>query len=876
MRRSAKIAISLGVAAAVGLVAVGIFLFIGQPEREREIIIRIRVQDSAGVPLEGAAVYINEREVGRTNSSGAFEFRGMFPVKSGVESGEVLLKVTKRDRDAGFLFEPWEESFVLLPRARGEEPRTEYDFVATMKGTKFFTIVTKVRGEPLPDTEVAVNGSPAGKTDYSGYLDYNYVGESVREFRISVNREGYLPWNRSIRITPGDEVVIDLEEVTQFSFKTRTEAYDIVEDLKGVSVIVDGKYVGATDSKGEFSYAYVGARGRKIDVQLKKKGYFPGWREEVYLEDDTHSVSVERFLYPLAFEPIRVGIYRIENNSVGDRQVEGIVEEAERAMEKYLSQRSSFAEVSGQKVRQLFREAEMGWETITTKGWAETSIARSLDMVIWGSVTKLGPEDILMESKVYTSTGKLLVSVVKRISPKDVDATARDTVHEILEEFPFEGRIVEIKGNAFKINLGKDHLLEAGGEVIVKKADMTPEGKIKGWNILGTAKIASSDKESAILAPAEIENLALGDKIVKKVGEDLGGDGLLTLQVKGSDTGKGLSYVNVYRGDAWMGSTDDSGVLTIPVQVNKPVDILLYKNGYIPIRDSFAVRSKSESKVWTMPFDSVYLVLETDPPGAKFWVEGEEIGRTPYLLKDRAFKRGFNRLTIDAGKDYRIFDRVMDFNSKTVDFTGKNKIRLEKNYYAWGKKLEEEGKIDAAINMYSQITNPESEDYSDAHNRLAQIYLDVKRDYDRAVSEFASFMELPQNRQLLDKRFAIVYLNWGRAYYLQGESISGNDEAAIKSYTRAIETLKLAEQNKRFFPKDSYDEAVHDLRYYIALSYHKLYYRTKDRNLLREAYNRWYDYFDFFPESLEGKKDFERAKDGAKVYFEEAQKLLGR
>jgi tetratricopeptide (TPR) repeat protein len=161
-----------------------------------------------------------------------------------------------------------------------------------------------------------------------------------------------------------------------------------------------------------------------------------------------------------------------------------------------------------------------------------------------------------------------------------------------------------------------------------------------------------------------------------------------------------------------------------------------------------------------------------------------------------------------------------------------------------------------------------------AHNRLAQIYLDKKNDYDGAIREFENVLSLPENRELLYKQYAVTYTNIGHAYYEKGSSLVQKEkDAAAQAFGKAIENLRKAKQNTRFFPTAQYDEAVHDTYYYLALSYHKLYLATKKPVLLKDANLAWREYFDFFPKKLEGNSAFEQSRDAAQKYWDQIKNL---
>ena len=82
----------------------------------------------------------------------------------------------------------------------------------------------------------------------------------------------------------------------------------------------------------------------------------------------------------------------------------------------------------------------------------------------------------------------------------------------------------------------------------------------------------------------------------------------------------------------------------------------------------------------------------------------------------------------------------------------------------------------------------------------------------------------------------MTFLNLGHAYAEKGNRLQNSDrDAASQSFAKAIKALQTAKQNTRFFPKDEYDEALHDTYYYTALAYHKLYLITRQPAVMNNA-----------------------------------------
>jgi tetratricopeptide (TPR) repeat protein len=224
---------------------------------------------------------------------------------------------------------------------------------------------------------------------------------------------------------------------------------------------------------------------------------------------------------------------------------------------------------------------------------------------------------------------------------------------------------------------------------------------------------------------------------------------------------------------------------------------------------------------------------------------------------------GFHRVRVEpTGGDWRAFDKVLEFVSLEENLTGDKKIVLTKDVMKESEIRLARGDIDGAIAVLEGVQK-DHPDFSQAHHRLAGIYLDEKKDAERAIQEFETVLSLPENRELVNKKFAVTFLNLGRAYYLS------------KGYDKAIAELTIARDNKRFFPRENHDRATHDTLYYLALSSHKLYHSQRNERVLQETAARWKDYFDFFPESLKEDEEVRTARSGSEQFYEEIKRKLG-
>ena len=329
--------------------------------------------------------------------------------------------------------------------------------------------------------------------------------------------------------------------------------------------------------------------------------------------------------------------------------------------------------------------------------------------------------------------------------------------------------------------------------------------------------------------------------------------------------------MNVYLNNDWVGTTGNNGRVEVTIRSGKNYNLMLYRHGYQQVAEKLRLEKSGESKDYVMAANTALFKVESTPSNARIYVDGEEIGSTP--LAGKPVGLGFHSVRLSVGENYRDWEEVVEFDKKVEDRTGAHKIVLYKDYMKLGEAAEAKGDIDGAMAAYAATVKGHP-DYSSAHHRLAQLYLDEKDNYDAAIREFENVLSLPENEQLLNKQYAIAYTNLGHAYYDKGnETMNGDRNAAAQYYAKAVQNLKVAKQNMRFFPTDEYDEAVHDTYFYLALSYQKLYMITKRSGMLNEANLAWRDYFDFFPASLESDPAFQKHRETAKKFWDQIKDM---
>jgi hypothetical protein len=189
-----------------------------------------------------------------------------------------------------------------------------------------------------------------------------------------------------------------------------------------------------------------------VSLTLSATGYIPEtWKTSIVPEGE---VYIQRYFYPTTPKPIRTGIYRFVSNTP-NVDLKEVLSQTEASVAAQLFKHTCFREVPSETLRADMKEAKLSIEKITAKGWRETPLKKKVDMIILGSVAK-DEKGLLIETKFYTSAGKIILSQITRAKGEgDTGSAAKEIATAVLEHFPFEGTVISSDGERYRINLGK-------------------------------------------------------------------------------------------------------------------------------------------------------------------------------------------------------------------------------------------------------------------------------------------------------------------------------------------------------------------------------------------------------------------------------------
>jgi tetratricopeptide (TPR) repeat protein len=814
-----------------------------------------------GQPAAQAKVLVDREELGLTDAQGVLAKQ--ITRKAGTE-----LEVTVSKEAPGYRIEPWKSTFMVKLPKDGQANKVRID--ADLKAMRYVVLRVNDKGAPLAGAKVTVGGKDAGVTDDKGEVLYLYRNSPAKGAELAVAKAGYGPYRGTRRLEPGELIEVALSRQAMVTVKALTDEYGRASGLPGLSVSIDGKPVGKTDAQGALTYTYRGEPGKKALVALAAPGYIPSaWKGTVTLEGP---VSVQRYFYPTTPKPIRIGVYRVVGNTPG-ADLSGVAAQTEQSLATHLFKFPAFREVPGEKLQAEIKQRKLAIERIAAKGWQDTPLRGTVDMIVLGSVAQDG-DGYLVEAKFHTAAGKIIFSEIGRArSARGIDGAVRDIANNVIERFPLEGTVIAAEDERYRINIGRQWRIGRGTEFTLTTPSFGEGGKVAGYRETGRMEVRRGDDASSLVDVATLkkgEKVQVGDRVVRRTGSE-GGEGersyvLLTAKGGvGSDV-NALPGTNVYLNGEWKGATGSNGQAEIPLRPGKSYTLLLYRHGYQQVAGKLSVEKSGEAREFVLAANNALFRIDSDPSPASVYIDDEQIGKTP-LSGGKPVTLGFHSVRLTYGEDYRDFFEVMEFTKKEED----RKVVLQKDYLKIGERAREKGDLDGAIKAYG-AAGREHPDYAEARRRLGNIYLDDKEDYDRAIAEFETVLALPENEQLIYKQFAVTFTNLGHAYAEKGTRLANSDrEAASQSFAKAIKALQTAKQNTRFFPKDEYDEALHDTYYYTALAYHKLYLITRQPAVMNNASLAWREYFDFFPKKLEGDPNFAQARDTARRYRDQIQ-----
>jgi hypothetical protein len=814
-----------------------------------------------GRPVKDAEVVVDGVAEGRTDAKGVF-------TKSFARLPESVVRLAVKKEGDKFRAKAWEKTFAVKRGKRGE-PGEAYSFTVELQ--RYVVVAVSHEGRPVAGAEVSIEGKPAGATSERGELEYSFEKWPKAGLRVAVKKDGFGDASLVHRGESGDRIAVSLYNSAAVTVEALEERNGVGRPIEGASVAIGGNEVGKTGRNGIFVYRHKGKVGETVPVRISAEGHLPSAASRsVTLAGNR---KIRHYFQSTAGERPRAAFLGFAQNTRGE-DIDDVVKRVESAFVEELFGAKAFQQVPTATARDLIKRSKLSYEKLQTKGWRGTPLAEAVDVIVFGSVARGEGDSFVIEVSFFTPDGKLAMSqavIAASSGSWRVGRAVNELVANAVSAYPVAGVVTAVNGENVQINVGRDQFpVNREDLFLVQSVKRGEDGSISGYTDGGTVKVRRArDDHSETQAEALRGEPRPGDRVVRlDVARRAEGADRVVIAVKGGRSGEEapLQGANVYVDQRWVGTTNRRGEVGVPLRPGRKYQVMVYRHGYEQGTAAIEPAKSGERLDFALKSFTSDFTVESEPSGAMVQVDDNRIGTTP-ITKPHPVTLGFRSVRIDAGGDWRAWEEVIEFRRQEES----RKVILHRDYLKLADRAENARQFDEAIRLYTAAPK-EHPDYAELRHRLGQLYLDDKRDYDRAIAELEAVQAIPEVDELVLKQYAVVYTNLGKAYYAKGEALlRGNRNDALQYFAKAVKALDRARENTRFFPNERHDEAVHDTYYYRALAYHNLYQVTKREALLPNVELAWNEYIDFFPAKLRGKAEFEQLRESGEKLAKQVQ-----
>ena len=878
-----------------------------EPQRIK-VPLKIEVYRADRHPLPDADIYLNQRFIGRTNE------HGFFSREVDLIVGQKYTIHIEKDRD-GYVYGPWETHFIpSVEKERSKKRKKEeglenvnilegesdilteleraklgraslyekYHFLAILSGYMFYNIkVLSHKGKEIKGAKVIINGKYEGATDERGEFQVKYEGEDRRVDKIEISKEGEHLWMDEIEIAPNKSIVIELNKMLIIDAHILTENYGVISGVEGAVIRINNRIMGKTDKDGFARFRYRNDRG--VDGNLTLKLYFPrGYipsksTKNYYIKKDLPKLIVHDFSYWKRPPPPKVAVIPFSVQGRGNSYLIRNALFLTRNIEDYLKAGKYYRVVDSRKIQELFKQFNIDInysKNIEKLKWMDIPILKKeVDALIIGNIQKAG-NYLSVGVAAVGYDGVKIMELNSRVSIRELRKIPERVVSLFTRRFQVEGLITYVSKNVY-INLGSKNGVKAGD--IFDGYINYFDNLTKKYAKKRVVKLKVMDT-STFLSGCEVESISEGYLLepgvkVKRTREVVSKKEIvnITIRVLSSEKNKPVAGANVYVNDRWQGQTDISGKISFSATSYTDIDVLIYKESYIPNRVEIKVEDKGKSVKIKLQKGKTRFYVESEPEGALVFVDGIFVGVTPIVKKPVVLDYGFHLVEVEL-EGYRGYRKYIKFSSPKIKLTGNNRIKLFKDLYGEAENLYNRGMVRKALEVLKKIT-PDHPDYLKAISFIGYIYLNDLKDYSSAIVYYNRFLRESQKRS-----GAVVpvyaYYNLGQAYFNRAEQEYYIDsESSIKNYNKAIYSFSVVREKRELLPADKRYKVFINVLFYTAVSYQKIYYLSNDRNYLIRAYNSWIDYFDFFDKNLKKQEFYAEQYKVAQSYFNEIERI---
>lgn len=692
------------------------------------------------------------------------------------------------------------------------------------------------------------------------------VPEHLDSIVTLVRAKGFQTQSRSFQLLDGDKVRFELNRGKSLEVFAISPNQGNMEGVENVKVSLNGKFLGNTDRFGSFIAPMITETDGKGKVTLEAEQWLPG-KSEFTLNDQINDSIIQHFQ---SIKPVAPRVAVMDFIVYRDKADGAMLNPPSlEALQASLGQAGANI-INSPALNGKLAQYKVSLNDLSAGTWGQLKkVGEPINYVLRPSFIEGNQARIILSA--IDLQGRMVYSVSQSVKAKgSTQAVLNDLSIRMLQNIRHEGAIVEQTGEDFRINIGKNQGITVGDKIQVTGNVRLPSGEITAWDTIASGVVSEVGPDRSRMKLTQTQpntkvepgNSVALDRRPSTTGEAIN---LTVLEEKSQGP---IGLAEVYAGDQWLGASDLSGQATLATaDLLKTKDVNVFSPGFSPKNIPFAEGSKTISAA--LSHEATPVQIESQPSGAVVKINGRDLGRTP-IDTDIPYPGPTVNIEIGGVDGFEYITRSQSVGNRGIILKGNTQITLNRDPQQAARVLANEGKFIDAAQVLEGIPETDSV-YLLAQHQLGELYLNQLRDPIKAASAFHKVTSNVNVDGFKDKRFIGTYINEAVALFQAGEQTAVADNNLAISYWRQSEAiLSRTEDQLRFVPQAQYNQAVHTLSYYRALSLHKTWTITQNAEDQEHAMQRWKDYIQGTALALPQDQHYDWVKK-AEGYFQQIQ-----
>ena len=681
-----------------------------------------------------------------------------------------------------------------------------------------------------------------------------------------VRANGFQTQTRSVQLFDNDKVRFELNRGKALEIFAISPNQGNMEGIENVKISIDGKYLGTTDRYGSFITPLAAGSSENSLITLEASDWLPS-KAEFRVNAQTGDSIIQHFQN---IKPIAPKIAVMDFAIFRDKSDAAILNPPSFDALQVALQQAGASVINGPVLTGKFAQLKTSLDDLSAGSWDQLKkLDEPLNYIVRPSFIEGGSARMILSA--IDTKGRIVYSTSRSVKAKGAtQGVLKDLATRLVQHFAQEGAVFEQVGEEFHINLGKAQALQVGDKVQITGNVRLPSGDISAWDVIATGVVTTVGSERSRIKLTQTQPHAKVEpgNSVRRLDRPTAPSEPISVAVVDEHNQGPIGLAELYADDQWLGSTDLSGQANLSeADLLKVKDISVFSPGFAPKKLDLTPGTKTFQVALT--HEATAVQIESQPSGALVKINGRDLGRTPI---DTEIPYPGPTVTLELGgvEGFEYKTRTQSVGPRGILLKEATQITLNRDPQQAARLLVNEGKLSDAAQILEGIAEGES-NYLLAHHQLGELYLNQLHDPIKAASAFHRVTSHVAVDGYKDKRFIGTYINEAVALYQAGEQASASDSNLAISYWRQAEAiLTKTEDQLRFVPQAQYNQAVHTLSYYRALSLHKTWLVTKALDDQENATQRWKDYIQGTALALPQDQHYEWVK-MAESYFQAIQ-----